>query len=108
MVTSGVAFVGRKPDSTARQPTKVRLIREIVFLISRRRAAEHPEPISELETKSQFQVARAAAAEEWIAGTNIRRGRYRKKSDAVSCGIESVLCEINAEIRPQRVGKVGM
>jgi hypothetical protein len=65
-------------------------------------------PSLELEAESQFHVARAASTQEWIAGTNIRRGRYRKKSDAVAGGIESVLGEINAEIRPERVGKVGM
>jgi hypothetical protein len=65
-------------------------------------------PSLELESKRQFHVARASASEKRVAGTNIRRGRYRKKSDTVSGGIESILREINAEIRPQRVGKVGM
>ena len=64
-------------------------------------------PSLKLEAERQFHIARAASAEEWIACTDIRRGGYRKKSDTVAGGIE-FLREVNAEIRPQRVGKVGM
>src|SRR5258708_5378728 len=56
----------------------------------------------------KLHVARAAAAKEWIACSNIRCRRDWQEVDASAGCVDSILQEIHTEVWPQRIREVWM